>query len=64
LSPFTVPFHPIAHLMKRHLTFLLCCLLFQTALHARQPNVVLFLVDDMGWMDSEPYGSKYYETRT
>ena len=26
------------------------------------PNVVLFLVDDMGWMDSEPYGSKYYET--
>jgi len=27
-----------------------------------QPNVVLFLVDDMGWMDSEPYGSEYYET--
>ncbi|MDF1825522.1 MAG: sulfatase [Verrucomicrobiales bacterium] len=26
------------------------------------PNVVLFLVDDMGWMDSEPYGSEYYET--
>lgn len=26
------------------------------------PNVVLFLVDDMGWMDSEPYGSRYYET--
>lgn len=29
---------------------------------ARKPNVVLFLVDDMGWMDSTPYGSKYYET--
>ena len=29
---------------------------------SNQPNVVLFLVDDMGWMDSEPYGSKYYET--
>ncbi|MCA9053669.1 MAG: sulfatase [Planctomycetaceae bacterium] len=28
----------------------------------RKPNVVLFLVDDMGWMDSEPYGSQYYET--
>ncbi len=28
----------------------------------RRPNVVLFLVDDMGWMDSSPYGSKYYET--
>ena len=29
---------------------------------AYRPNVVLFVVDDMGWMDSEPYGSKYYET--
>lgn len=28
----------------------------------KRPNVVLFLVDDMGWMDSEPYGSRYYET--
>ncbi len=28
----------------------------------RRPNVVLFLVDDMGWMDSGVYGSKYYET--
>ena len=26
------------------------------------PNVVLFLVDDMGWMDSGVYGSRYYET--
>ncbi len=25
-------------------------------------NVVIFLVDDMGWMDSGAYGSKYYET--
>ena len=32
------------------------------ALCADKPNVVLFLVDDMGWMDSTPYGSKYYET--
>jgi arylsulfatase A-like enzyme len=29
---------------------------------ADPPNVVLFVVDDMGWMDSEPYGSQYYET--
>ncbi len=29
---------------------------------AEKPNIVLFLVDDMGWMDSTPYGSKYYET--
>ena len=29
---------------------------------ADRPNVVLFLVDDMGWMDSTPYGSQYYDT--
>ena len=28
----------------------------------RPPNVVLFLVDDMGWRDSSAYGSTYYET--
>ncbi len=27
-----------------------------------RPNVVLFLVDDMGWMDSSVYGSQYYRT--
>jgi arylsulfatase A-like enzyme len=27
-----------------------------------RPNIVLFLVDDMGWMDCGAYGSKYYET--
>ena len=27
-----------------------------------RPNVVLFLVDDMGWMDCGAYGSKYYAT--
>lgn len=28
----------------------------------RPANVILFLVDDMGWMDSTAYGSEYYET--
>jgi len=42
------------------LLFVSCCTL--TTVLARQPNVVLFLVDDMGWMDSGAYGSKYYET--
>ncbi|QDT66919.1 sulfatase [Calycomorphotria hydatis] len=34
------------------------------AVGAEKPyqNVVLFLVDDMGWMDSSEYGSTYYET--
>lgn len=29
---------------------------------ASKPNVIVFLVDDMGWMDCGAYGSKYYET--
>src|SRR5215210_4296245 len=29
---------------------------------ARKPNVIVFLVDDMGWMDCGAYGSQYYET--
>lgn len=29
---------------------------------AARPNVVLFLVDDMGWLDCGAYGSKYYDT--
>ena len=29
---------------------------------AERPNIVVFLVDDMGWMDSGAYGSTYYET--
>ena len=28
----------------------------------RKPNIIFFLVDDMGWMDSTVYGSQYYET--
>ena len=27
-----------------------------------RPNVIFFLVDDMGWMDCGAYGSKYYQT--
>lgn len=54
--------------MKPILTLLTALLLAPlAALHAaeaqaRKPNVILFLVDDMGWMDSTPYGSKYYDT--
>lgn len=28
----------------------------------KKPNVIFFLVDDLGWADTEPYGSKFYET--
>ena len=33
-----------------------------TAETAARPNVVVLLVDDMGWRDIEPYGQAYYET--
>ncbi|MDP2335799.1 MAG: sulfatase [Bacteroidota bacterium] len=29
---------------------------------ANSPNIILILADDMGWADSNPYGSTYYET--
>ena len=29
---------------------------------ARRPNVVLFLVDYMGWVDCGAYGSTFYQT--
>jgi arylsulfatase A-like enzyme len=52
--------------LPRPILLLLSLVLFAVA-HAEQrdpakPNVILFLVDDMGWMDSEPYGSQYYDT--
>ncbi len=28
----------------------------------RKPNIIFFLADDLGWMDSTVYGSRYYET--
>lgn len=46
--------------------FLLALALLASAATSAEPspklNVVLFLVDDMGWMDSSVYGSEYYET--
>ena len=29
---------------------------------AQRPNIILFLVDDLGWMDLSCQGSRYYET--
>ena len=29
---------------------------------ATQPNVIVILADDLGWADTSPYGSTYYET--
>lgn len=48
--------------MKSSLLLTLTFLLTSLAPAQDRPNIVLFLVDDMGWMDSEPYGSEYYDT--
>ena len=31
-------------------------------LEAKKPNIVFFLVDDLGWSDVGCYGSKFHET--
>ena len=46
--------------MKRFLSLL--SLVFPLALAAKSPNVVFFLVDDMGWRDVACFGSSFYET--
>ena len=48
--------------MKCILALLLSSLAIAHSASAARPNVVLFLVDDMGWMDCGVQGSKYYET--
>ncbi len=50
--------------MKKFLCFLIFATsVFAGSLEAEQPkNVILFLVDDLGWMDLSCQGSKFYKT--
>jgi len=47
---------------KMVITLLLMVATLDLGWAKNQPNIILFLVDDMGWMDSSAYGSQYYET--
>ncbi|HET8828056.1 MAG TPA: sulfatase [Pelobium sp.] len=50
---------------KPFLTFILfsfCCIPSIAQESFKKPNIIFFLVDDLGWTDTEPYGSKFYET--
>ena len=38
------------------------CLVAIISAHAKQPNILVFLVDDFGSRDLSSYGSEYYET--
>ena len=49
--------------MKRLFLMVLCCALgLLSANAAKRPNVVFFLVDDMGWRDVGCFGSPFYDT--
>lgn len=46
--------------MKKIAAFILCAV--GSVVFGGTPNVIFFLVDDMGWRDSSCYGSAFYET--
>ena len=48
--------------MRTSLIFALAVALQMTATAQRKPNVVFFLVDDLGQRDVGCYGSQFYET--
>ena len=41
---------------------MLCCCRESTAANVRQPNIVLFVADDLGWSDLGYSGSSFYES--
>lgn len=47
--------------MKKTVLFLLLCLVLK-GLATERPNIILFYVDDLGWMDLSCQGSEFYET--
>ena len=48
--------------LKTTMLLMFMVLINNSTMAQNKPNIVFFMVDDMGWMDSEIYGSAYYET--
>jgi arylsulfatase A-like enzyme len=48
--------------MKTMYALLATCLLACPISAAQPPNIVFILADDLGWTDTTPYGTRYYET--
>jgi len=48
--------------LKRIALGILSCLLVVASAFADRPNVLLIVVDDLGWKDTGCYGSSFYET--
>ena len=49
--------------LKAALPLLLAGLFMQSDVRSqvKKPNIVFFLVDDLGWTDVEPFGTSFYE---
>jgi len=54
--------HALAGPLRAVATAFLALIPASQAQAADRPNVLFILADDMGWMDSSAYGSKYYRT--
>lgn len=49
-------------MISKHGLFLALLLLLSGAVSQAKPNIILFLIDDLGWSDLGLTGSSYYET--